>query len=195
MRRDAILRLETDLGTIEVAVHEDRAPVTAAYVRQLVDAGVYTGASFYRSTTLGAPDRQPLIQGGPLAPRILGEDRAAPEIAMLESVETTDDTGLRHRAGTVSLARDLLRTGHVLPELFICLDDYPDLDAGGRAEPDERGFPAFGTIVAGIDVVAAIAAGDTGGATPIDILRGQVLTRPVDILSATYSNSPVESSD
>ena len=192
MTADALLRIETDLGAIEVAVHADRAPTTAAYVRQLAEAGSFTDAAFYRSTTLGSPDRQPLIQGGPLAPAVVGSDRAAPNVAMLESIETIDDTGLRHQPGTVSLARDLNRTGHALPELFICLDDYPELDAGGRSEPDGRGFPAFGTIVIGIDVVAAIAARETKGTTPIELLRGQVLTDPVHILRATYTNPPSE---
>ncbi|HAP74799.1 MAG TPA: peptidylprolyl isomerase [Acidimicrobiaceae bacterium] len=194
MTGDVTLRIETDLGVIDVAVHLDRAPITAAYVLRLVDSGRYDGASFYRSTSLGRPDRRPLIQGGPLAPVLMGWSRESPGIPMLESIDTTDTTGLRHRAGTVSLARDLGRTGHVVPEMFICLDDYPELDAGGRTEPDARGFPAFGTVTAGLDVVAAIAARDTSGATPIERLRGEVLTQPVDILRATSTHSPFESS-
>lgn len=187
MTGDARLRMETDLGVIEIAVHAERAPTTAAYVRRLADDGLFVGTSFYRSTTLARPDRRPLIQGGPLAPRMVGSGDAVPKIAMLERIDTTDDTGLRHQAGTVSLARDLLRTGHVLPELFICLDDYPELDAGGRSEPDERGFPAFGTVVGGAEVAAAIAAGDTGGTSPFERLSGEILTHPVRILDATYT--------
>lgn len=191
---DAALRIETELGVIVVAVHVDRAPITAAYVRHLVEAGRYADASFYRTTTLGRPDRRPLIQGGPLAPRITGSSRTSPDIPMLESIETTDTTGLRHEAGTVSLARDLARTGHVLPELFICLDDYPELDAGGRLEPDARGFPAFGTVTSGLEVVAAIAAREAHGTTRIELLRGQVLTQPVPILRATSTTALPESS-
>ncbi len=141
MAGDARFRIETDLGAIDIAVHVDRAPTTAAYVRQLVKNGAFTDTLFYRSSTLGVPDRRPLIQGGSLALLVLGSDTANRKVAMLESIETTEDTGLRHQNGTVSLARDLDRTGHVLPELFICLDHYPELDAGGRSEPDERGFP------------------------------------------------------
>lgn len=195
MNRDATLRLATDLGVIVVAVHVDRAPITAAYVQRLVDAGRYADASFYRSTTLGRPERRALIQGGPLAQLFTGATRHSPGIPMSESFETTDTTGLAHRTGTVSLARDLVRTGHVLPELFICLDDYPELDAGGRTEPDARGFPAFGTVTDGLDVVAAIAERETNGSTPIERLRGEVLTRPVPILRTAYTPAPSESSN
>ena len=191
----ALLRIETDFGVIEVAVHVDRAPTTAAYVRRLVDDGVFADASFYRSTTLRKPDRRPLIQGGPLAPLFEGSDTATPEVAVLKTIETTDDTGLRHQAGTVSLARDLIATGHVLPELFICLDDYPDLDAGGRSEPDERGFPAFGTLTGDTEAVAAIAALDTNGATSFEFLAGEILTEPVRISNTTYTTSYTESAD
>ncbi len=107
----------------------------------------------------------------------------------------TDDTGLRHENGTVSFARDLDGTGHVLPELFICLDDYPELDAGGRSEPDECGFPAFGTVVAGHDVVASIGALDTDGVSPFERLRGEILTHPVGILRATYTDPDIVSDD
>ena len=195
MAGDARLRIETDRGTIDIAVHVDRAPTTAAYVRQLVDGGRFADTTFYRSTTLGVPERRPLIQGGPLSSVVLGSNTANPKVAMLESIETTDDTGLLHRNGTVSLARDLDRTGQVLPELFICLDDYPELDAGGRSEPDDRGFPAFGTVVAGLDVVAAIAALATDGSSPFERLAGEILTEPVRILSATYTDSDIESDD
>lgn len=104
---------------------------------------------------------------------------------MLEDFETTTDSGLHHIAGAVSLARDLVRTGHGLPEWFICLDDYPDLDFGGPTEPDNRGFPVFGTVIEGLDIVATIAAGPTDAPTTIDRLIGEVLTNPIAIHTTT----------
>jgi peptidyl-prolyl cis-trans isomerase A (cyclophilin A) len=131
--------LETAAGTIVIDVHTAAAPQTARYVLDLVDAGCFRGATFYRSTHFGIDGRRPLIQGGPLAPLFTGSGATIPEVELLDTVETTSLTGLRHRRGTVSLARDLFSTGNVLPELFICLDDYPELDAGGRSEPDSQG--------------------------------------------------------
>lgn len=183
------LHLTTGVGTIEIELHEVVAPRTVAFVRELVAAEHVHGSAFYRSTTLGADGRQPLIQGGPMAPMFTGTTCPVPHIELLETVEATSQTGLTHRRGAVSLARDLLSTGHVLPELFICLDDYPELDAGGRTEPDEQGFPAFGIVTSGLDVVTSIAAGPCDGASPVASLAGQILTDPVSIISATIINS------
>lgn len=187
MSGEFLLRFETDLGDIDVVVHADRAPVTAAYVRGLAEAGRFDDTSFYRSTTFSRPERGPLIQGGPLAPVVLTEGARMPNVPMLDTVEATDHTGLAHRPGAVSLARDLMATGRVLPEVFICLGDYPELDAAGRSEPDDRGFPVFGTVVAGLDVAAAIGALDTGGVSHVERLVGEVLTHPVRIRRATVS--------
>lgn len=176
------LEVVTDAGTFVVEVHSDTAPNTVAYVLDLVDRAAYDGSGFYRSTTLGR-DRKPLIQGGPWAEVMCGVTDVGPDIDLLEHFETTRTSGASHVAGTVSLARDLFRTGNGLPEWFICLDDYPDLDEGGRTEPDDRGFPVFGTVTAGLDVVEAIAAKPTGAPTPIDRLVGEVLVEPVTIVS------------
>ena len=118
---------------------------------------------------------------------------AIPAVDMLETVASTSATGLAHVRGTVSLARDLFSTGHVLPELFICLDDYPELDAGGRTEPDALGFPAFGSVTTGLHVVASIAAMETNGASAVERLAGEVLTKPIAILRATFETRPPES--
>ena len=182
----ATLALLTSLGTIAIKVHDDRAPATAAYVRALAEGGRYDGAEFYRRTTLGEPGRRPLVQGGPMAPMFLGTGDRPPDLPLLSEIEGTEITGLTHRRGTVSLGRDLFETGHALPELFLCLDDYPDLDASGRTEPDAIGFPAFGTVTKGLDVVETIAASATEGTSPFDRLTGEVLTEPVLINSAWW---------
>jgi len=183
----SLLVFDTSLGSIEIDVHDAAAPLTARYVRRLVDAGHFDGAAFYRSTTLGAEGRDRLIQGGPLAPLFMGSDTAIPHLVLLETVESTTLTGLAHRRGTVSLARDLVTTGHVLPEIFVCLDDYPELDAGGRTDPDAAGFPAFGVVTGGLEVVAAIAAGETAGDSPVERLVGEILTDPIPIASAAFA--------
>lgn len=185
----SLLRLVTSAGTIEIEVYDSVAPQTTRFVRRLVEAGQLNGSAFYRSTTLGVEERRPLIQGGPLAPMFTGSTVSMPRIDLLESIESTATTGLRHCLGTVSLARDLITTGHVLPELFICLDDYPELDAGGRTEPDELGFPAFGVVTSGLDVVASIAAGARGGASPVASLAGQILSDPIVITNAAISSN------
>lgn len=174
----------TAAGVVVIEVHTDTAPVTAAYVLDLVDRAAYDGSNFYRSATLGR-DRKPFIQGGPWTDVVCGLTDTGPDLPMLEHFETTQTSGERHVAGAVSLARDLMQTGFGLPELFICLDAYPDLDYDGPTEPDNRGFPVFGTVVSGLDVIESIANESTGGSSSIELLTGEVLDEPVTIVSMT----------
>ncbi len=39
---------------------------------------------------------------------------------------------------------------------FFCIGDQPELDFGGKRNPDGQGFTAFGMIVWGMDVVKKI---------------------------------------
>lgn len=183
-----VVTITTVEGEIVIEVDIGRAPRAAAHFLDLVDAGAMTDVFVYRSTRLGDPGRLPLFQAGPLGPRFTDAATGAipTGLTFLHEFDTTDQTGLRHVRGTVSFARDLLDTGVVIPEIFLCLDDYPELDAGGRTEPDERGFPAFGTVAAGIEVADRIAAGATTGVSLVDHLAGEILDPPVR-MSATRS--------
>jgi peptidyl-prolyl cis-trans isomerase A (cyclophilin A) len=165
----AYLALATSAGNIVITVHTAAAPQTTQYVRELAEAGRFDGAAFYRSTNFGVDSRRPLIQGGPLAPLFTGSGAPIPAVDLLEAVESTGATGLAHVRGTVSLARDLFSTGHVLPELF-------------------------GSVTTGLDVVASIAAMETNGASAVERLAGEMLTKPVSIYRATFETRPPESS-
>jgi peptidyl-prolyl cis-trans isomerase A (cyclophilin A) len=43
--------------------------------------------------------------------------------------------------------------GSATSEFFICIGDQPELDFGGKRNPDGQGFAAFGRVVEGMDVV------------------------------------------
>ena len=73
-------------------------------------------------------------------------------------------TGLRHRDGTVSMARD--EPGTATSSFFICIGRQPELDFGGRRNPDGQGFAAFGRVVKGMDVVRRIQRLEADGQTP-----------------------------
>jgi peptidyl-prolyl cis-trans isomerase A (cyclophilin A) len=161
--------LRTTLGDIVIEV-DDRAPKTAANFLRYVDGGHYDGGRFHRTVRL---DNQPgktvlieVIQAGvsPMPAR-----KAHPPIAL----ERTKDTGLRHLDGTVSMARDT--PDSATSDFFICMGDQPELDFGGKRNPDGQGFAAFGRVVSGMDVVRRIQG------MPAD---GQSLTPPVVITSA-----------
>src|SRR5262249_16023380 len=68
--------------------------------------------------------------------------------------ETTDKTGILHKDGVISMAR--LQPGSASSEFFICVGGQPELDFGGKRNPDGQGFAAFGKVIEGMDVVRKI---------------------------------------
>jgi len=181
--------LETNMGKIVIEVYEDRAPRNAAYFLEFIGNGDYSGGSFYRtggSVSTSAKSSR-IIQGGFLFNAATGEfslERNGSPVKMLPEFDTTDDSGITHGNGTVSLARDILASGDGIPEFFVCTGDSPVFDVNGRTEPDTRGFPAFGKVIEGMDVVEKISAQPTDGITKQKVVKGQILTAPVIIKNA-----------
>jgi peptidyl-prolyl cis-trans isomerase A (cyclophilin A) len=61
-------------------------------------------------------------------------------------------------------------------DFFVCVGDQPELDHGGRRNPDGQGFAAFGRVVRGMDVIRRIHAAPADGQTlapPIPITRAR----------------------
>ncbi len=162
-----VVIIKTEKGDITVEVDLARAPVTAANFLRYVDAGYYDGSTFHRAVTLANQPNDAVhievIQGGQLT----GE-REFPPIAH----ETTVVTGLKHLDGVISMARS--KPGSATSSFFFCINDQPELDFGGKRNPDGQGFAAFGKVVKGMDVVRAIQA------LPA---QGQQLAPPIKIIS------------
>ncbi len=172
--------IETTGGDIVAELYPERAPRTTAFFLDLVGRDHYQNGDIYRSTQLGIEQGAYLLQGGASLP-FLGGAKTAAKTPMLDQIETTGTTGILHRRGTLSLARDLNRTGHALGEFFICLGEFPTLDEGGRNLLDEQGFPAFGKVVSDMAMLDEMSAGETKGYTHLPLLKGQMLTAPVKI--------------
>lgn len=174
------VRLSTDRGDILIDLYTEKAPATAANFLAHVDAGLYEGAAFYRTTR---PDNDPMIevvQAGLWDPKREGAEGydfkpPLPPIAH----ETTAMSGLAHGDGVVSMAR--VEPGSATSEFFISVGDNPELDFGGARNPDGQGFAAFGRVRDGMEVVHAIHQAETESGEGFE---GQLLTAPVKILSA-----------
>lgn len=166
----ARVRLETSAGAITVELDGRRAPVTTANFLAYVDQGRFDGTSFYRAApTRGAPTRG-FIQGG--------IRRAYRRMLAPIAHEATSETGLRHEAGTISMARTA--PGNAMGEFFISTARMPQLDAHG----DDPGYAVFGRVVEGMDVVRRILAAETVPNAGSGSMRGQMLADPVEIVRA-----------
>src|SRR3990170_6269314 len=140
--------IETSLGRIVIALDQTRAPITTANFLRYVDTSRFDGQTFYRAMKNG-PDGG-LIQGGVTT----DARKLLPPIAH----EPTSQTGLKHVAGALSMAR--LTPGSAKADFFILTADIPGFDAGGPGG-DADGFAVFGHVVEGMDVVKAIYAAPT----------------------------------
>src|SRR6185369_13675860 len=97
-------RVETDAGAFVVEVDPEVAPVTVAHYLAHVDRQLLDGGAVYRIVTLAnqAPETRhkiEVVQWGMMRP----DDQPPPLPPIVH--ETTRQSGLRHRDGTVSMAR------------------------------------------------------------------------------------------
>jgi len=145
------ISIQTELGDIAVELDTERAPITAENFLRYVDDKRYDGATFYRVVRM---DNQPdndvkieVIQGG------LGMDDHPKKLPPIKQ-ETTQMTGILHKDGVISMARLAPDSAH--SEFFICINDQPELDFGGKRNPDGQGFAAFGRVTRGMDLVRKI---------------------------------------
>lgn len=162
--------LDTDAGRMVVALELGRAPLSVCNFLSYVTDGDYDGGSFFRtvvSVTDDNPNPIDVIQAA--TPRGPDDDLRPPV-----PLENTRDTGLRHLAGAVSLARDGPETA--TSSFFIVTENTPALDFGGGRNPDGQGFAVFGVLTEGLDVARLIHAMPADGA--------EQLTPPVAIRSA-----------
>ena len=176
---DVLVRIETAQGNIDIAVDVKHAPVTAGNFLKYVDGKFYDGGRFHRATrpdnyTPAPPDKpaMAIIQGG------INPERRREGFDPIP-LERTSVTGLKHVVGTVSMARaaaaDTARS-----DFFICLDDQPSLDFGGKRFDDGQGGAAFARVVKGLEVVKKIQAQPTN--LQADTAMGkQSLTPPITI--------------
>ena len=172
--------MSTSEGDIGIDLYLDKAPITAGNFLKLVDNGDMDGGSFYRVVTYENDNGNPkieVIQGG------LG---AAGEGFDTIDHETTEQTGILHTDGVISMARGAVGTAST--EFFICIGDQPGLDHGQPRNADNQGFAAFGKVVSGMDVVRRINAMPADAPSESEYTQGQILAEPVAIDRVARAN-------
>lgn len=169
--------LDTTLGPLTIALETERAPATASNFLRYVEEGRLDGTTFYRAMDM-AGERQPagIVQGGTRN----DPKRVLPPIPH----EPTDQTGLPHRHGALSMAMNAPGTAD--GDFFVMIEDQPAFDADPSAsEPAWRaGFAVFGYVTDGMAVMASIHAAARDAEAGEGVMKGQMLAEPVRIISA-----------
>jgi len=157
-----VVIMKTSLGDITIELDATKAPLSVKNFLAYVDAQFYNGTIFHRII------KGFMIQGGGLTPDYR-EKAARPPI------KNESGNGLKNTRGAIAMARteDL---NSATCQFYINLVDNVRLD--------ELKYCAFGKVVAGLDVVDAIAKAKTG------TKRGQqdVPWEPITILSIEVLN-------
>lgn len=176
VRQNVVVVFDTEKGTIEMEVDSVHAPATAANFLKYVDSGFYDGGSVNRAVRPDNTVRHDVeIQVIQFQIDPARRHDQFPPIP----IERTTLTGLQHVDGALSMARTGPDTATA--SFSIAIGDQPEMNFGGRRNPDGQGFAAFGRVTRGMDVVRAIQASPTGSAGPYGT---ESLMPPIRILKA-----------
>ena len=133
-----------DGGEMRFELHPERAPITVASFAEAANRGFYDGLAFCRIV------KDYVIQGGSPDDDIMTDS----DFHLTgEFRENGFDTGMDHRRGAISMARDDA-PDTAGTQFFICHRDAHKLD--GR-------YAAFGYMTSGFDVLDRLAALPTSG--------------------------------
>jgi peptidyl-prolyl cis-trans isomerase A (cyclophilin A) len=131
------------LGDIVIELNAEEAPQTTINFVEHAKAGDYDGTVFHRVT-------QQVVQGGGYTP-----DMDEKSMRNRDPISASESKlGLTNDRGTIAMYRDPFRVDSVRTQFFINLKDNTSFD---RLR-DGFGYPVFGKVVEGMDVVEKIAA-------------------------------------
>ena len=174
--RPLLVVFETELGAITMEVDVARAPITAANFLRYVDGKFYNGGMINRAVRPNNTVRHDFeVQVIQFQADPAREREMYPPIPM----ERTSVTGLRNVNGALSMARDEPDTAQA--SFSIVIGDQPEMDFGGKRNPDRQGFAVFGRVAKGWDVVKKIHQSHTGTAGEY---KTETLDPPIKILRA-----------
>jgi peptidyl-prolyl cis-trans isomerase B (cyclophilin B) len=162
--------LKTNKGDITIELFQDKAPISVKNFLAYTDEKFFDGTIFHRVI------KRFMVQGGGMTAD-MHEKSAKPPI------KNEAANGLKNKRGTLAMARTP-EIDSATCQFFINLVDNTFLDHKS-SNPEEFGYAVFGKVVAGMDVVdaiAGVATGSKGG-------HQDVPREPVTILSASRLES------
>ena len=142
-----VVVMETNMGTIEIELNEEKAPITVKNFLGYVDDKFYDGTIFHRVID-GF-----MIQGG-------GYDQQMKEKKTKAPITNEANNGLRNEAGTIAMART--NDPHsATAQFFINVNDNTSLNHTSTTESG-WGYAVFGKVTTGMHVVNRIKMVRTG---------------------------------
>lgn len=147
----AMVLIQTTAGDIEVRLDSIQAPRSVENFLYYVHQGYYSDGSFHRTVTA---NNQPNDEIKIAVIQASANPSERKNFRAAVKLERTRDTGLKHLDGSVSMARSGPDTAR--DSFFICIGQQPELDFGGKRNPDGQGFAAFGIVTKGMEVVRKI---------------------------------------
>ena len=169
-----LVEMITTQGTIVLELDHKRAPINTENFMRYVDSGRYSGMTFYRAMHLNwGTEPNGVLQGG--------LNQLPARLMKPIAHEPTNVTGLTHKAGTLSMARNA--PGTAMADFSILLSDLTSFDANpASADPEVRaGYAAFGHVVSGMEVVRKIYDAPRSATKGEGFLKGQMLDPQVRV--------------
>lgn len=142
-----MIRFTTNMGVIDIELDHERAPVTSDNFETYVKEGFYNGVIFHRVI----PGF--MIQGGGFLPGMVQKETHDP-------IQNEAANGLKNDRYTIAMARTM-DPHSATAQFFINVVDNDFLNHTAPT-PQGWGYAVFGKVVAGFDVVDAIAKVKTG---------------------------------
>ncbi len=139
--------LETTLGNIDIELNTEQAPITAQNFINYVQSGHYDGTIFHRVI------KGFMIQAGGFSANMSEQKTKDP-------ITNEANNDLQNQRGTIAMARTM-EPHSATAQFFINLVDNAFLNHTSQ-DMHGWGYCVFGKVIAGLDVVDAIAAVDTG---------------------------------
>ena len=139
--------METSMGTMEIELFDEKAPLSCQNFRQYVQDNHYNGLIFHRII----PGF--MIQGGGFEPGMRKRPNRKP-------IMNEAHNGLKNRRGTLAMARTM-DINSATNQFFINVKDNPSLDHRSMRKQDYD-YAVFGRVVKGMKVADAIVSAPRG---------------------------------
>lgn len=149
MAQNPVVIVETSMGTMEIELYQDKAPIT---VKNFL---TYTQEKFFDGTIFHRVIDNFMIQGGGFTPDMQQKPTHDP-------IKNEANNGLKNTLGTLAMARTNV-IDSATAQFFINVKDNPFLD---YKDASNYGYAVFGKVISGMDVVDKIKAVKTSRKGP-----------------------------